>query len=594
MNVEQTMRWLERYSFWIFLIFALCATIYLVAPTLNSWFNLEDFGSIQTGMVTSWSGLATTLTSRWTPSVSIAEDNPVWSSGQLTAGLYRPLYALSFYPDWKLWGMNAMGFRLTNGILYLLCGISVYFLGKELFGRKLVGLIGGILYLLNPVHFATLYVVNYRSESLLAVFAITAIALWIKYRKSSNRTYFWASVVFTTLALLSKEEAIALPFVFLAYDVVFHWKLDKRKIVSDLMLPMIALVFYFVVRIIALHGIGSDSTLNLSYISHFPSLMAKGLLSSFYYLIFARTDYLFIIPKYLWVIITCAMFLAAGVYMTFKTKLDASVRYSIFLALAYLLTIGITLPIFDSRFDFTPSAFASLFVAYVIVSVAGMAANGKGRILLSGCLAALVVTIVFWNFVWMDSARDIVRASDYSLRINNEMKGLVPSVADNQKLIFITKPASIRGLAVLGNLSTWLWFLYGKNVDGAIITSVYAKNDFFQPITLTKIADNEYSISLPASLTYTANNGMSGVFAKAASALLCYNPASNQALMLQGVYTNGVTSGSTLDSNIAEVKALGVYGCSIRDASVTVKNSYLAGSQPIYLFFNGQDMERVN
>ena len=41
--------------------------------------------------------------------------------GDYHSGYYRPLIKMTYHIDYKLWGMDAGGFRITNVILHILC-----------------------------------------------------------------------------------------------------------------------------------------------------------------------------------------------------------------------------------------------------------------------------------------------------------------------------------------------------------------------------------------------------------------------------------------------------------------------------------------
>lgn len=166
----------------------------------------------------------------------------------LHTGFYRPLLNFTYFLDFKLWGMKAQGFRLTNVLLHLICSLLIFqmliYLKIDIFPAFL----GAVFFALHPTATESVSMIVCRNNLLATIFCISSFLL---YRSSRlNRTWFLLpSALFFGLGLLSKEIAVMmLPILFLYNRFLAEKPEDwKREAVSYL--PFLALlVVYFFLR----------------------------------------------------------------------------------------------------------------------------------------------------------------------------------------------------------------------------------------------------------------------------------------------------------------------------------------------------------
>lgn len=125
---------------------------------------------------------------------------------------YRPVLNLLYAFNYKIWGLNPVGFHLTNIMLHFISSIFLYRTGLFLFdNNKLISLMAAAIFAVHPVNHEALSRVA-LNEPVYGLFIIISLYFFLK----GNR-YFSLSAFF--LALLSKESAVMLPFalVLLAY-----------------------------------------------------------------------------------------------------------------------------------------------------------------------------------------------------------------------------------------------------------------------------------------------------------------------------------------------------------------------------------------
>jgi len=154
-------------------------------------------------------------------------------------GYYRPLTYVSFLIDRSIWGLNPLGFNMTNLALHIGVALALYLLLVELFHEERLALVAALIFSLHPIANET---VNFhaggRNTLLCALFAL--LAAYFHARRK-----FPAAVVCLALAILSKEFALLIPAVFLYNDRC----LPDRKLPLKKYLPYVAAVVgYLTIR----------------------------------------------------------------------------------------------------------------------------------------------------------------------------------------------------------------------------------------------------------------------------------------------------------------------------------------------------------
>ncbi|TVM03906.1 MAG: hypothetical protein CV087_02490 [Candidatus Brocadia sp. WS118] len=144
-------------------------------------------------------------------------------SNELT---YRPMVTLSYFLEYALWGLNPWGYHLTNIIIHTLNVYLVYCMAYRLFYDRQPAFISSIIFSIHPIFTEAVNAVSYREDLLSATFLLIAFILFLKSNRSAGRRDFIICYAFSLtaylFALLSKEMAITLPFLILAYDLIFQ------------------------------------------------------------------------------------------------------------------------------------------------------------------------------------------------------------------------------------------------------------------------------------------------------------------------------------------------------------------------------------
>ncbi len=134
----------------------------------------------------------------------------------VASGYYRPLQALSYALDYRLWGLAPLGFHLTNVVLHAAAAALLYLVAARVLASASAALVAAALFAVHPLHVEAVTYVAGRSDPLAAVFELLAM---LGFLRGGRRDGVLALVAFAA-ALLAREAALVLPVLFFVVDRV--------------------------------------------------------------------------------------------------------------------------------------------------------------------------------------------------------------------------------------------------------------------------------------------------------------------------------------------------------------------------------------
>ena len=138
---------------------------------------------------------------------------------------YLPLTHISLSLDYFLFGLNPMGYRITNISLHIVNAFLTYQLILLVLGNKKIALWTGLLFLVHPVNVESVAWVSERKNVLSLTFFLLTFIKYIQNKRT-------LSIFCFILASLSKSTAIVLPILLILYDSCFKLR-EFRKIIFD-------------------------------------------------------------------------------------------------------------------------------------------------------------------------------------------------------------------------------------------------------------------------------------------------------------------------------------------------------------------------
>lgn len=169
---------------------------------------------------------------------------------------YRPLLNVSFMADYSLASGNIAYYHLINIFWHLLVIFGVFLLLSRLFKKKEPAFALSALMAVQPALSQAVAWIPGRNDLLLSFFVVVSFWFFLNFlEKERIRDMIFLSIFFL-LALLSKETAAFLPFLFFLYFILF--RKEKKYSWLGLGLALAASftvgVVWFLLRLSALGG----------------------------------------------------------------------------------------------------------------------------------------------------------------------------------------------------------------------------------------------------------------------------------------------------------------------------------------------------
>jgi Tfp pilus assembly protein PilF len=147
----------------------------------------------------------------------------VWTfqGEQGVTNYYRPLMSFAYLLGYRLFGPVPFGFHLLNLALHAAVVLLLFALAQRLFGDRRLSLVAAGLFALHPVHTESVAWIAGITDLQLSLFSLLSFLLYLRLGDSAPmrpRPTLAAMLAAYALALLSKEQALVLPFLAAAYE----------------------------------------------------------------------------------------------------------------------------------------------------------------------------------------------------------------------------------------------------------------------------------------------------------------------------------------------------------------------------------------
>jgi Flp pilus assembly protein TadD len=154
-----------------------------------------------------------------------------WILTNMLMGHYIPVTWTSFAIDHAIWGMNPVGYHLTNVVLHAMNAALVFLIALRLLARatawpigtlRLAAAVAALFFAVHPLRAESVAWVTERRDVLAGFFALLSVLGYLAAQGCSGRTRRFRLVVSIAafgFALLSKSIVMGLPLVLLVMDV---------------------------------------------------------------------------------------------------------------------------------------------------------------------------------------------------------------------------------------------------------------------------------------------------------------------------------------------------------------------------------------
>ena len=201
------------------LVVMLVFIIYL--PTLSFEFtNWDDPNYVQNNQAIQtpgWSGLKQVLTQ------SIPAHH----------GDYIPVTMLSYWVDYQFWGLQPIGYHLTNLLLHVVSAGLIFLLLKRLTMRPVESMMVTFLFALHPMNTEAVTWISERKSVMAMFWMLLSFHTFLSWQQNcKSHSYFFLSLLFYLLACLSKTAVVFFPLIVMTYQICIVKMRAPRSLLS--------------------------------------------------------------------------------------------------------------------------------------------------------------------------------------------------------------------------------------------------------------------------------------------------------------------------------------------------------------------------
>jgi protein O-mannosyl-transferase len=228
------------------------AVVFVYGNSLNGPFEFDDFAAVQNELIRQ----------------SQPQVTPTAQLGVQVAG--RPIVRLSFALNYAWGGMNVVGYHVFNIAVHIACTLLFFFLVRDVLVRWTTGdwqrsalsiaLWSALIWALHPLNTGTVTYISARSESLMAMWYLSAL-LAAMHAHGSPRRLSWsvAAVVYCALGMATKETMVTAPLLVVLLDRAFVFSSFRQAFLERGRLYTALAATWSVLAVLMLTGARAES-----------------------------------------------------------------------------------------------------------------------------------------------------------------------------------------------------------------------------------------------------------------------------------------------------------------------------------------------
>jgi hypothetical protein len=338
--------------------------------------------------------------------------------------MYRPVTGFVLFFQYHLFRLHPWGYHLTSVVLHGIACALLYRLALQLSGKKSIAVFASFLFAVHAAHLEAVAWVSALAEPLVVSTILAGLLFYLRYRQERQTKWLAAICVSLLVGLLTKETAIVLPLLLLAYelncgDLTLHNLRRNSPLVAVLTCTVLV---YVTMRHFAFTGfIYNESKLPFSVLlltwpslllTYWHHLLVPTMLSPFYdsrYVTSANGD--FWLPLLALIAIVVAAYFGAKRFANGRLIRFCMWAMSISIIPALDLNIFQFQEILHDRFLYLPSVFFSILVGQLLFGVHGRENSSRSAsgdtpvaaiyVVLGVCMALLnVAALLIQSPVW--------------------------------------------------------------------------------------------------------------------------------------------------------------------------------------------------
>ncbi len=128
-------------------------------------------------------------------------------------GVWRPLRTILYMLSWQVYGSIPWMYHAQAIVFHIVTSILVWILLKRFVHHSAAAAVGAFVFALHPIQTESVAFVTASFDLPVSIFFIASLVMFDRYLKYRRVWYWWSSLLFGVLALLSGESALTLPLI---------------------------------------------------------------------------------------------------------------------------------------------------------------------------------------------------------------------------------------------------------------------------------------------------------------------------------------------------------------------------------------------
>jgi protein O-mannosyl-transferase len=162
---------------------------------------------------------------------------------------YRPVLNFLFMLELQISKDSPVIFHMTNVLLHIGCSLLLFVVFQQLEISKPIAAIAAILFCAHPLNASAIVWIPGRNDTLLTLLVLASFSLFLRALDTKRLSPLIGHFLLFFLALLTKESAVALPFLCVGYVLfVKRGSLERTRSILIVAAYGLLLAFWFILR----------------------------------------------------------------------------------------------------------------------------------------------------------------------------------------------------------------------------------------------------------------------------------------------------------------------------------------------------------
>lgn len=409
-------------------------------------------------------------------------------------GSYRPMVNVFWTTAYNLFGLNSAGYHVLNILFHTLNIFLIFLLVKALpwFNgdkEKILAWTSAIIFSVLPNHAAAVNWISVVNDTLMTTFYLTATVTLLQAYVKQSKFYYFSSLLFLGLSILTKEMALTFPliaFIFLSYNALKN-NIGWRQFCKEnlyLAPHWVIIILFFTIRYFAI-GLFLSSykgPVHLSFAKIYRSI------SSFFVSNFVIDEIRIIVTSVL-NINYLASAIAVGCILFLLLVIIQAKKWSFFPIVLLLLYVVSLIPVFQFNVNFTPTfiymnsegaRYAYLPSVFIAILLGVVCSNLWGYLYQYSKKIRIVLVVAFVGLVSLLGVGLITKNMRWNTaaQVTQTTLEQTSSILKNRNLdgvVLVGKPDSYRGAFIFRNgFKQALQLSTDRNIDQSSILTIKA------------------------------------------------------------------------------------------------------------------------